>query len=175
MAAPYCFLDRDGTVIVDRGYLSEPEGVQLLSGAAEGLRRLAQMGYRLVIVSNQSGVGRGLFTTEVAERINQRLLDLLASEQVTIAAVMMCFHLPDDNCACRKPARGMIDRVLATLGGTLEGAVVIGDKSSDIALAAAIGVPGILIGAEPTPALGQAGTVPNLTAAAVLLEQGIAS
>ena len=172
MAAPFCFLDRDGTIMVDRGYLSEPEGVQLLSGAAEGLRRLAQMGYRLVIVTNQSGVGRGYFTAEAAERTSQRLVDLLAGEQVTIAATMMCFHAPSDNCDCRKPARGLVDRALMTLGGTLEGAVVIGDKPSDINLAVAIGAAGILIGEPELPGFGQAATVPDLIAAAAFLQKG---
>jgi heptosyltransferase II len=102
-------------------------------------------------------------------------LDLLAGEQVTIAATMMCFHAPGDNCACRKPARGLVDRALVTLGGTLEGAIVIGDKSSDIALAAAIGVPGILIGREPSPAFGQVSTAVDLVAVAALLQGGFTS
>jgi D-glycero-D-manno-heptose 1,7-bisphosphate phosphatase len=169
MAGPFCFLDRDGTIIADQGYQSDPDGVQLLAGAPEGLRRIAGLGYRLVIVTNQSGIGRGFFSAEAAQRTNSRLRELLAGEGVSIAAMMMCPHAPQEHCTCRKPGRGLVDRALALLGGTLVEAVVIGDKPSDMGLAAAIGARAILIAPDPPPDFGQAAAAPDLAAAADLL------
>lgn len=165
----FCFLDRDGTINVDHNYLSDPAGLELLPGAVAGLQSLAALGYRLVIVTNQSGVGRGFFSRERAEEINRALVRMLAGEGVTIDGVFSCFHGPDAACDCRKPGRGMADQAVAVLGGTLEGALVIGDNDCDMGLARAIGARGILI-ADPVnaPDFGQIGTARDLVQAAAI-------
>jgi histidinol-phosphate phosphatase family protein len=165
---PIVFLDRDGTIVVDRHYLSDPAGLELLPGAAEGLRRLSATGYRLAIATNQSGVGRGYFPESAAETVNARLVAMLAAESVTIDAVACCFHGPDEGCDCRKPARGLADRIVLAIGGSLEGAIAIGDKASDMSFAKAIGARGVLITAEPAkaPDCGQSAAVRDLVEAA---------
>lgn len=142
---PAAFLDRDGTIIVERDYLGDPDGVVLESGAAEGLRALAGAGFRLIVVSNQSGVARGRLTIAQVERVNARVAELLAVEGVTIAGWYFCPHGPDDGCNCRKPLPGLIDQATAQWPTDLDRSVVIGDKDSDVLAGVARGVPGYLV------------------------------
>ena len=167
-ARPIAFLDRDGTINVDRHYIADPGKVELLPGAAEGLRRMAAAGYRLVIVTNQSGVGRGLVSAEAADAVTARLLAILEAESVRIELAVACPHAPQDGCRCRKPAPGLIERALHRIGGSLDGAVVVGDKASDIGLALAVGIPGVLVATEGAarPDHGQSATVHDLVEAA---------
>src|SRR5436190_16833447 len=104
---PLVLLDRDGTINFDHGYISDPAEIILLPRAAEGLRRLARSGRHLAIVTNQSGVGRGMFTIAKAKAVNQRLTELLKAEGVQIVATAVCYHRPDEACACRKPKDGL--------------------------------------------------------------------
>lgn len=139
------FLDRDGTVIVERDYLCDPAQVELEKGAAEGLRRMAATGMPLVILTNQSGIARGYFDLAAAETVNRRIRDLLCAEGVSIAGWYICPHGPAKRCACRKPRPGLADRAAQDLGLALAGSWVIGDKQSDVQLADAIGATGILV------------------------------
>ena len=138
-------LDRDGTLIVERDYLSDPEGVELLPGAAAGLRRMREMGLALVVVTNQSGVGRGYFTEASLRAVHERMESLLAREGVRLDGIYHCPHAPDDGCDCRKPATGLAERAARELGFALARSAVIGDKGSDVALARALGVPAVLV------------------------------
>lgn len=132
------FLDRDGTVIAERHYLHDPVGVELLPGAAEGLRRMQSLGLRLVLVTNQSGIGRGFFGRAAVERVHGRLLELLEREGVDLDAIYLCPHTPDEGCSCRKPQPGLIKRAANDLGlafgpGQAQ-SFVIGDKACDVDL-----------------------------------------
>jgi len=140
------FLDRDGTVIEDVGYPSDPGSVRLIAGAAEGIRRLRESGLAAVIVSNQSGVGRGLFTMADLERVHERTSELLAEAGAQLDGAYYCPHAPDDGCECRKPATGLIDRARRELRLSLDGCVLIGDKPSDIEAGTASGCSTILFG-----------------------------
>src|SRR5579863_9716785 len=100
-------LDRDGTLVVDRDYLDDPDELEFLPGAAEGLRRLHQHGYRMVVISNQSGVGRGLFSLQRLDEINARLLQMVRSVGADLAGIYCCPHVPEEGCACRKPGTGL--------------------------------------------------------------------
>ncbi len=131
---PAVFLDRDGTLIAERHYLHEPDGVELLPGVAEGLRRMALLGLPLVLVSNQSGVGRGYFGRGDVERVHGRLLDLLEAQGARLDAMYVCPHAPDQGCACRKPFSGMIERARTELALDPRTSFVIGDKPCDINL-----------------------------------------
>lgn len=146
---PCAFLDRDDTIIVDRHYLRDPDGVALLPGAAAGLAALRRLGYRLVLVTNQSGVGRGYFTLADVEAVHRRLADLLAAAGVTLDGIYLCPHAPEDGCRCRKPATGMVERACADLGLDPRRSVMIGDKASDVDLARRCGMAAILIEATP--------------------------
>jgi histidinol-phosphate phosphatase family protein len=128
------FLDRDGTVIAERHYLHDPAGVELLPGAAEGMRHMQALGLRLVLVTNQSGVGRGYYGRDAVERVHGRLLELLEHEGVDLDAIYLCPHAPDEACSCRKPMPGLIQRAVADLGVDPARSFVIGDKACDVDL-----------------------------------------
>ena len=138
-------LDRDGTIIEDPGYLGDPELIRFLPGAKAGLRRLAAAGLRLVVITNQSGIGRGVLTEQQVAAVNARLREKLTRSGVTLAGIYHCPHGPEDGCGCRKPATGLADRAAAELDFKGSDTVVVGDKASDIGLARALGVPGILV------------------------------
>lgn len=139
------FLDRDGTVIADKHYLHDPAGVELLPGAAEGLRRMAALGLRLVLVSNQSGVGRGYFGRGDVERVHGRLVELLDAEGVRLDAFYICPHAPGEDCSCRKPRPGLVERACRELGLDAAASFVIGDKPCDVDLGLAVKATPILV------------------------------
>lgn len=142
---PPVFLDRDGTVIVERVYLHDPDQVCLEEGVAPALKSLQDAGHPLIVVSNQSGIGRGLLSDADAQQVNARVAALLGAEGVQVLAWYYCPHAPEDACACRKPLPGMPLTAAAEWGVPLEGSYVIGDKRSDLELADAIGATGILV------------------------------
>jgi D-glycero-D-manno-heptose 1,7-bisphosphate phosphatase len=126
------FLDRDGTIIHDRAYPRDPSQVELLPGAANGLKLLRELGLPLIVVSNQSGLARGLVTPAEAEAVHRRFLECLAAREITLEGVYYCPHGPDDGCACRKPAPGLLVRATVELNIDLGRSFMIGDKSSDV-------------------------------------------
>jgi len=136
VSTPVVFLDRDGTLIVERGYLADPAQVAL---TAESIRRLTGAGYAVVVLSNQSGVARGMFSLATVEEVNHRVRALLAAEDVTLAGMYYCPHLPDAHdspygglCACRKPYAGMAHEAASVLDLDLHHAYVVGDKLDDM-------------------------------------------
>jgi histidinol-phosphate phosphatase family protein len=141
------FLDRDGTINIEKEFISNPDDVELIPGAAEGLHLAAEHGFKLFVISNQSGVARGLMTEDDVARVNQRLIDLLGSEGVKLDAVEFCGHHPSvtGRCECRKPQRGMIDRVLKKFDIDLARSFVIGDRALDRELAFNIGAKAIMV------------------------------
>jgi len=142
---PTAFLDRDGTLIEERNYLSDPDQAVLLPGVAEGLKALAAQGFRLIVVSNQSGIGRGYFTEAEAHAVNARVGETLRAQGVDIAAWYICPHAPDQPCDCRKPSPGMIDRACAAFAVDLPASIMIGDKDIDLQLAGNRGMRGFLV------------------------------
>lgn len=141
----YVLLDRDGTIIKECHYLCDPDQVELLPGAAEGLRFMAEMGLSLVAITNQSGIGRGFFTESRLFQIHQRLRELLALEGVFLKDIYYCPHLPEDNCQCRKPRIGLIEIATNQLGFQPQESFVIGDKPCDIELGERIGATTVLV------------------------------
>lgn len=139
------FLDRDGTLIVERGYLSDPDGVELLPGVAMALRETRTAGHPLIVVSNQSGVGRGKFTLRRAHEVMARLRRLLRTEGVELDAIYLCPHAPDAGCACRKPGTALFERASEDQQVTLGRSVMIGDKQLDAAAGVAMGGTGLLV------------------------------
>jgi len=144
-ARPFVVLDRDGTVIVERHYLSDPAGVALLPGAAEGLRAMRRAGLGLVVATNQAGVGRGHFPEGQVAEVHARMTELLAAEGVVLDGIFYCPHHPDVACDCRKPATGLVRQAVAALGPGAAPVAVVGDKRCDIDLARALDVPGVLV------------------------------
>ncbi len=152
LAGVTVFLDRDGTLNIDSGYLKSPDDLTVLPGVGAALARLKQAGARLIVVTNQSGVGRGYFTSKDLEAIHSKLRLVLAEDGVTLDGLYFCPHHPDDRCNCRKPARGMVDRALAELQVDLSRAYVIGDSARDVELAKQVGAKGLLVMTGPSGA-----------------------
>jgi heptosyltransferase-2 len=143
------FLDRDGTLIYDPGYLKVSAELKLLAGVGPALARLKGAGARLVVVTNQSGVGRGIVTLKDLEAIHARLEGLLEQEGAALDAIYFCPHHPDDGCRCRKPNVGMVERAVSELHLDLRRSYLVGDHARDIQLANRVGAKAILL----TPAL----------------------
>jgi len=144
-AGGFVVLDRDGTLIVERHYLSDPAQVELIAGAAEGLRRLDELGLHMVVITNQSGIARRYFDEATVSRINERLRRLLEVEGVRLGGIYVCPHLPADGCRCRKPEAELLERAARDLGCAAETAFVIGDKSSDVQLGQRVGATTFLV------------------------------
>jgi HAD superfamily hydrolase (TIGR01662 family) len=137
-------LDRDGTLVVDVPYNGEPGLVRAVPGAREALDRLREAGVKLAMISNQSGIGRGLLTAAQVEAVNARVEELLGP----LGPQLVCPHAPESGCACRKPAPGLVLAAASRLGVAPERCVVIGDIGSDVEAARAAGARGVLV---PTP------------------------
>lgn len=144
-------LDRDGTLIEHIPYLSDPSQVRLLPGAVEGLLELRRRHYKLVMVSNQSGVGRGYFAQEQVEKVNQRLQDLLAPAGAQLDLMLYCPHAPQADCSCRKPRPGLALTAVRRLNCELQGGLVIGDSDCDMDLALELRLPGLRMGSSQLP------------------------
>jgi D-glycero-D-manno-heptose 1,7-bisphosphate phosphatase len=145
VSRPVVLLDRDGTIIVERHYLSDPDQVALLPGAAEGLRRLRRLGYGLVVVTNQSGLARGYFDDARLGQIHTRLRDVLRAQGVQLDGIYVCPHLPEDHCVCRKPRTGLVRAAAAELDFDPHAVIVVGDQASDLELGYAIAATTFLV------------------------------
>lgn len=171
------FVDRDGTLCEEMDYLSDPDQVALLAGAARGVAMLNRAGVAVVVVTNQSGVARGLFGEDAVRAVNARLLELLAGQGARVDAVYYCPHHPEAGrepyrkaCGCRKPEPGMALRAAADLGLDLSACYTVGDKAGDVELARRAGCrAGVLVltgyGAEQQQAMDAPGAAPDYTAA----------
>ena len=142
---PAVFLDRDGTINEDTGYIDAPERLFIIDGAASAIKRLNSKGFRVVVITNQSGVGRGYFTKEAADSVNKKLEEILKREGAHLDGIYYCPHHPDDNCECRKPRIGLLEKAKNDLAIDFKKSYVIGDKVSDIEIAQGIGGKGILV------------------------------
>jgi histidinol-phosphate phosphatase family protein len=132
MAQGAVFLDRDGTINEDTGYVSDPEDLVLLAGAPEAIKRLNQEGIKVIVVSNQSGVGRGYFTESDVRAVNERLEKLLLLDGARLDGIYYCPHRPDEGC----PAEHGIDP---------ERSFVVGDKTDDVYMAKKAGAKAVLV------------------------------
>jgi D-glycero-D-manno-heptose 1,7-bisphosphate phosphatase len=131
---PGVFLDRDGTVIEDRHYLADPEGVALLPGAAAAIARLNRAGLPVLLVTNQSGIGRGYFTEADFEAVQRRVISLLTAEGARLDGVYYCPHAPQafPTCDCRKPATGLFLRAAEEHGIDPGRSLFVGDRLRDV-------------------------------------------
>lgn len=141
------FLDRDGTIIEDKHYLSDPDDIVIIPGAVEAMKMAQNDGYLLIVVTNQSGIARGYFTETDADRVDKRLSDILRQQGVIIATSYRCPHLPDGIppynvlCSCRKPDTGMFKAAIADFGLNPSDCIACGDKERDIEKLSEIGIP----------------------------------
>ena len=138
-------LDRDGTINVERNYLSDPAELELLPGAAEGIRSLRGAGLGVAVVTNQSGLARGYFDSATLDRIHARLNGLLLEGGASVDEIYVCPHGPWEGCRCRKPGPGLAEQVAAATGADLSRCFVVGDKECDIELGRGVGATTILV------------------------------
>jgi D-glycero-D-manno-heptose 1,7-bisphosphate phosphatase len=145
MKRRFVLLDRDGTIIVERNYLADPDGVELLPGAARGLREIQHLGLGLAVITNQSAIGRGFIDETRLEQIHERVRRLLEQEKVFLDGIFFCPHLPEDDCDCRKPGTALLSIAEKELGFDARDCFVIGDKDCDIAMGQRAGATTFLV------------------------------
>lgn len=152
------FLDRDGTLNPDPGYISNPDDFNIFPGAGEALARIQQAGYLLILITNQSGIARGLITPQQLDQIHEKLQKQLLVSGARLDAIYHCPHHPDyppvkgqSDCNCRKPRPGMILQAIKDHNIDVNRSYMIGDRSSDIKIALATGVQPLLIALNPLP------------------------
>lgn len=142
---PAVFLDRDGTLCEEVGYLNHVRRFRMFPFAAAALRRLNDAGYPVIIVSNQSGVARGYFPESLVQQVNDEMIQQLSEAGARVDAVYYCPHASSDNCDCRKPKTGMLERAVHGHCIDLQRSFVVGDRYGDIQLARNAGARGILV------------------------------
>lgn len=144
-AKRYVLLDRDGTLIEEKHYLSRPDQVVLVPGAGPGLRSLVKNGFGLVLVTNQSGIARGYFDLEALGSVHAVLIAMLKKEGVALDGIFVCPHKPEDGCGCRKPLPGLALEAGKALGFDPAATVVVGDKACDVDLGRNISAATVLV------------------------------
>jgi D-glycero-D-manno-heptose 1,7-bisphosphate phosphatase len=139
------FLDRDGTVTEEVGYLNHVSRFRLLQGVAEAIRRLNDAMLPVIVVTNQSGVGRGYFPEQVVRDVHARMIEELRGAGARLDGVYYCPHLPADDCECRKPKTGMLIQAARELSLDLKRSFVVGDRHGDVELANRAGARSVLV------------------------------
>lgn len=139
---PAAFIDRDGTLVEEVNYLSKVEDLQLFPSTAEAINLLKRHGFRVVVVTNQSGIGRNMYSESEMHSIHDEMQHQLDG---AIDAFYFCPHLPDEGCRCRKPALGMIEDAVSELNIELEGSWMIGDKKIDVETGQNAGISSALV------------------------------
>ena len=165
------FLDRDGTLNPDPGYISKPDDYELYDGVCEALARLQKAGYQLILITNQSGISRGLFSEKDLEAVHDKMKRLLMAGGVTLDAIYYCPHHPEhpykgiSDCNCRKPKPGMILQAIKDRNIDEKQSFMVGDRTSDIKIGLASGVTPICIANEPFSGYENVPTFKNLSQA----------
>lgn len=139
------FLDRDGTLNIDYGYVHSADKFKLLDGVEEALHILQGLGYKLIIVSNQSGIGRGYFSEDVYLEFQKYILDYFAGKGIKIEASYYCPHISKDNCDCRKPKTGLFERASCDIGIDWKKSIAIGDRYRDLTICKERNIKGFFI------------------------------
>lgn len=145
MSRTAVFLDRDGTLIEECNYLSKPSQVAFFPETISALKDLKKFGFVLVMVTNQSGVGRGYFSSMELALVHNHITEILLANNIQLDGIYFCPHVPEDSCLCRKPMTGMALEASHDLDIDLSQSYMIGDKPADIGMAKAIGATPILV------------------------------
>lgn len=138
-------VDRDGTLNHDCGYVTSPDQLVLFPGVPEAISRLNQLGVLVIMITNQSAIGRGLMTVEMLNAIHRELAALLRTSGAKIDGIFFCPHHPRDECDCRKPNVGLIEQAVERFSLDLTQCYLVGDKKSDLEAAQTMGVAGVLV------------------------------
>lgn len=144
------FLDRDGTIIIDKHYLKDPGEIEFLPGAIDALKELQTNNFKLYIITNQSGIGRGYFTIDEMHAVHRELEKQLEKEEITLSGIAYCPHSPDDHCDCRKPSPKLINQFIISDEIDPSQSYMIGDKKSDVDAGINAKMQGILLTENPS-------------------------
>ncbi len=139
------FIDRDGTINIDVHYLDDPEKFEMYSGVGEGVKKLIDNGFKIIVITNQSGIGRGYFSESQLFKIHERMKQIFHHYGVILDGIYYCPHHPDDKCNCRKPNTGLFDAAISDHNINCKKSYMLGDKILDIVAGNRIGVKTILI------------------------------
>ncbi len=141
------FLDRDGTINVEKHFIQDPDDLELIPGSAETIRNARELGMKVIVISNQSGVARGIMTEDDVHRVNRRLIELLDVEDAPVDAIYFCPHYSSDDteCLCRKPNTGLFEKARQEHGINLRQSIMVGDRLSDIEAGNRIGAATVLV------------------------------
>ena len=139
------FLDRDGTIIMEENCSSDPKTIRLLPTSASAIKLFRNNGFKIFVVTNQSGVGRGYFSLEDVNAVNKQVLYLLKKEDAYVEKIYFCPHHPKDNCECRKPKPGMLNQAKKEFDIDLSQSYMIGDRTEDIKLGKGVGLQTVLV------------------------------
>ena len=137
---PAVFLDRDGVINFDYGYISKVDDFEIIPGTIEALKKLQKLGFKLVIFTNQSGIGRGIISLEKYNQINKHMESIFTKNGIEILEVFHCPHVPEDKCHCRKPQPGMINKAVKKFNLDKKNSIVVGDKETDISAGISAGI-----------------------------------
>ena len=175
----FVLIDRDGTINVEKHYLSDPDQLELYPGVAAAIRRLNRLNLGVVVVTNQSGIARGYFDLARLDEIHTRLYAMLEAEGAAIDGLYICPHGPDDDCDCRKPLPGMVDQAVAEHHFDPAQAFMIGDKEVDVELGQAVGAATFLVrtghGAKHVDGTKADHVVADLAEAVAIIEKSVAA
>jgi D,D-heptose 1,7-bisphosphate phosphatase len=146
------FLDRDGTIIIEKGYLASSDEVELYKGAPNALRMLKDNGFLLIVVTNQSAVARGLVSLDTIENIHHRMISILRKDGIELDGIYYCPHHPTEgineyvkDCDCRKPGTGLLERAVKEFHIDLQRSYTVGDKLTDIEMAHGLSMKSVLV------------------------------
>jgi len=139
------FIDRDGTIIKDKGYITNVSFVELIPGAAQAINRFHSLGFIVVLVTNQSAVGRGYITEDELAKIHKTMKQLLFQEGSFLDAIYACPHHPDERCGCRKPEPGLIRKACKDFDINIAKSYIVGDQKADVELGKKEGMSSILV------------------------------
>ena len=151
---PALFMDRDDTIMPDHPYLADPDGVEFFPDTCSALRRFQQAGWRLILVSNQSGIGRGIFTAGQLVAVHHRMTTMLQEGGVHLDGAYYCPHAPEEECCCRKPQAGLLLQAMQDYRTDTGASVMLGDRRGDMEAAHAAGLRAALVtanGKTPPP------------------------
>jgi len=139
------FLDRDGVINEDKGFIKKIKDFDIFQGVFQALKQFQEKGFKLIIITNQSGIGRGYYTEQDFHKLTDYILDLFKKQGIKIEKVYFCPHKPEDNCECRKPKTKLITQAIEKFNINLSESWMIGDKEKDILMGKAVGCKTVLV------------------------------
>lgn len=139
------FIDRDGTINVNYGYINNPNDFKMYPGVAKGIKLLQENGFKIIVITNQSGIARGYFSEKSLEEIHEKMKKELSKEDAGVDAIYHCPHHPDEKCNCRKPNPGMLEKAIKDFDIDIENSFIIGDRMLDVEAGRNVGCKTVLV------------------------------